>query len=843
MKKTILLLLACVSLSVLLRAQTNLSLSQVEVVPRSESLDANFTRYEIVALDLDAWTAAANLPTEETFSFQLQGLTSKLDFSLNRWDFRAANYQRVGQGASPKEKSAQWVGREKSSGRATFTIDPNFVLGQWRENGETFHLEPLWRLKPGAARNLHVLYRAADLVESDEERCLMVDLPGAVRGNVAEGAAAGARNKQVGMCLRVELALASDFELFQQIGSVSTVENFMLGVLANTQTDYDDAFDDELALTVVATYIATSEATDPWSNTTLAADNDDPDAGILPDFRDWGQAGNFGVEFDVASLWTGRDLDDSTVGVAYIGGLCSSGGEYNVLQNFNNSAVLLRVLWSHELGHNFSARHDITTGFIMSPSVNSTTMWSPISINDVNNFYPGLGCLDECPPEGPPTAAFLAPYQQVYEGSQTPFFNQSTGSVDNLAWSFPGGNPTSSTDLYPVVEYPTAGNYQASLTVSNAFGSTTSQVLIEVTDDDTNPKVFLFENFESGFGNLTVENPDLANTWGVDDAIGNLGERAAFVNNYDNNRVGQPDRLQLPVQDFSKFVSPVLELEYAYRRFNADFKDQLIVRASSNGTDFLEVFFGDEGGSQNFATGPDEQARFFPESAGDWCFEGPGCLSVDLSAFAGVATVYIEIENRNGWGNQMWVDNVALLAQPIFVLPVEWLSFSASLKGKTAELQWSVMQDEAHVGFQVERSEDGVAWESLSWLPAQGPAGEADYFSLDPTIRPGQTYFYRLRQEDIDGAFSYSTIQEVRLDDGQPAALLPNPAGEKARVMSSFSTGHYELLDLKGSILQRGILQEGLGELSLEDTPAGVYFVRLLPAAKGEVAVLRLVRQ
>ncbi|MEM9528322.1 MAG: M12 family metallo-peptidase [Bacteroidota bacterium] len=841
--KKIMLLLAFASLSTLMRAQTTLLLSQIESPLSHDYLDDHFDRYKIVALDLAAWGAATDVSDGKPLTVQLEGLSGKLDFSLQRWDFRAANYQRPGRSASPKGKSAQWIGRAKSGGRATFTIDPNFILGQWHANGETFHLEPLWRLQPDAARNLHVLYRTKDMVASEEERCLSVDLPSTVRGNVVEGAAAGARNKQVGMCLTVDLALASDFELFQQIGSVSTVENFMLGVLMNTQTDYDDAFDDELSFSVVATYIATSEATDPWSNTTLAADNDDPDAGILPDFADWGDAGNFGVDFDVASLWTGRDLDGTTVGVAYRSGLCSSGGRYNVLQNFTTSATFLRVLWSHELGHNFSAVHDVTTGFIMSPSVNSTSMWSPISINTVNNFYSGLSCLDVCPPEDPPTAAFLAPYQQVFEGSQIPFFDQSTGSIDDLEWSFPGGNPTSSTEQYPVVEYPNSGRYQAFLTVSNAFGATTSQVLINVTNDETTPKVFLFENFETGFGNLTVQNLDRGNTWGLGQPIGNLGLQAAFVNNYDNNVPGEPDRLQLPVQDLTMFVSPTLELEYAYRRFNANFKDQLIIRASTNGRDFQEVFIGDEDGSQNFATGPDEEARFFPESAADWCFEGPGCLSVDLSDYAGFGTVYLEIENRNGWGNLMWIDNVALLAQPIFVLPVEWLSFSAVANGKTAALSWEVVQDEAHLGFQVERSEDGAAWKDMDWVPARETIGEIAYTSVDPTVRSGQTYFYRLRQEDADGRFSYSAIREVRLAGEPSAAIFPNPAQESVWIQSSFARGQYELLDLKGAVLQRGQLQEGARQVSLFGVPAGVYLVRILAAAKNEVEVRRLVRQ
>ena len=59
-----------------------------------------------------------------------------------------------------------------------------------------------------------------------------------------------------------------------------------------------------------------------------------------------------------------------------------------------------------------------------------------------------------------------SPLQVIYSST-------STGDVETYAWSFPGGNPISSTEMNPVVTYSTPGVYDAELIVTNAIGSDT----------------------------------------------------------------------------------------------------------------------------------------------------------------------------------------------------------------------------------------------------------------------------------------------------------------------------------------------------------------------------------
>ena len=479
--------------------------------------------------------------------------------------------------------------------------------------------------------------------------------------NHANNRAFGPTQRLVGECLLVELALASDFELYQDFGNNATsVENFMLNNLANVQTDYDDEFADEIRFEVVTTYIATCNATscDPWTNSTASGT-------LLNSFGNWAEAGGFGgVNFDVATLWTGRNINGGTIGVAWLSGLCVEDFRYNTCENFSSNSQTLRVLWSHELGHNFGSNHDNSGGFIMSPSVNTSTTWSTQSQNAINSLVANANCLSSCGTSAPPTAFIEAAVQDACTGSYVAYFDESAGNVTSRFWDFPGGDPSFSTDPHPIVFYENPGFYNAFLSVENAQGSDFANFDVAIELDENFRKVIHYANFEDGFDGWFVENPDNSITWERLAVDGNLGDFALYVDNYDYNAQGQTDGLVSPSFNFSAEAEINLELEYAYARFNSGARDQLRIYVSTNGGNTFPdlIFEGDETGGGNFATANDQTGEFTPGTTADWCAAGPGCINLDLSAYAGQSDVAILIENVNGWGNNMYVDNVAVTA-------------------------------------------------------------------------------------------------------------------------------------------------------------------------------------
>ncbi|MBK8425764.1 MAG: hypothetical protein IPL27_07185 [Lewinellaceae bacterium] len=244
----------------------------------------------------------------------------------------------------------------------------------------------------------------------------------------------------ISACYQLDLAIASDRSMYDKYGSsVTNVQNHNIGVINNVEGDYSGEFNHDIQFNIVTQVVISG--TDPWSNTTVAGD-------LLDEFRDWGNSGGFGMQFDLGEMWTNRNFDGSTIGIAWEGAVCTS-FRYHLLQDFTSNSQQLRCMTSHEIGHNFSCGHDPENGsscppnFIMCPFVSTTSNWSTTSRNEVNSFLVGLinnGCLSACSGGGtPPTANFNWSPNPACQSQTVQFTDMSTGTVNTRSWTFQGG--------------------------------------------------------------------------------------------------------------------------------------------------------------------------------------------------------------------------------------------------------------------------------------------------------------------------------------------------------------------------------------------------------------------
>lgn len=118
------------------------------------------------------------------------------------------------------------------------------------------------------------------------------------------------------------------------------------------------------------------------------------------------QFGNFtnSSAFDhpgVAHLFTGRNLNGSTVGIAFLSSLCNARFGIGV-DEIRGGGTAGALLVAHELGHNFGAPHDNQSGslcastpgnFIMNPSLNNQDQFSPCSLQQMQPVVNGASCI------------------------------------------------------------------------------------------------------------------------------------------------------------------------------------------------------------------------------------------------------------------------------------------------------------------------------------------------------------------------------------------------------------------------------------------------------------------
>jgi hypothetical protein len=115
-------------------------------------------------------------------------------------------------------------------------------------------------------------------------------------------------------------------------------------------------------------------------------------------------------------------------------------------------------------------------------------------------------------------------------------------------------------------------------------------------------------------------------------------------------------------------------------------------------------------------------------------------------------------------------------------LPVELTTFNATVKNTSTSdvvvLEWRTVGESNNLGFDVERSLDGKSFLRMGFVAGAGSTNLAQgYTFTDPKVEVG-TYFYRLKQIDRNGSFTYSDIREVEVTAPQRYELtqnFPNP--------------------------------------------------------------------
>ncbi len=115
----------------------------------------------------------------------------------------------------------------------------------------------------------------------------------------------------------------------------------------------------------------------------------------------------------------------------------------------------------------------------------------------------------------------------------------------------------------------------------------------------------------------------------------------------------------------------------------------------------------------------------------------------------------------------------------VVALPVELLFFEVTkLEGRVARIDWRTNTEQNNDFFIVQRSHDGFIWSDF--LKVNGAGNSLlpiDYLAFDENLEIGITY-YRLKQVDFDGAFTFSNIRHVQYssDGNQNIIIYPNPS-------------------------------------------------------------------
>ncbi|MGD1893845.1 MAG: choice-of-anchor J domain-containing protein [Cyclobacteriaceae bacterium] len=149
-----------------------------------------------------------------------------------------------------------------------------------------------------------------------------------------------------------------------------------------------------------------------------------------------------------------------------------------------------------------------------------------------------------------------------------------------------------------------------------------------------------------------VVNPDSSITWETTEAAGNgFNNLAVGIRNNQYPEVGAKDRLVSPSLDFTNTFEASMFFEVSYAQFSENYVDTLNILVSTDCGTTYELVSQLEG--VTLSAGLTSDSEWVPQQASDW-----HQVFVDLSRFAGEPDVRVAFESVNGYGNNIYVDDV-----------------------------------------------------------------------------------------------------------------------------------------------------------------------------------------
>ncbi len=167
---------------------------------------------------------------------------------------------------------------------------------------------------------------------------------------------------------------------------------------------------------------------------------------------------------------------------------------------------------------------------------------------------------------------------------------------------------------------------------------------------------------------------------------------------------------------------------------------------------------------------------------------------------------------------------------PSVPLPIELLSFEAIPNDDVVNLFWSTASEINNSYFIVERSKDGYYWNDI--LEVEGAGNSTviiEYEDTDYEPLLGLSY-YRLRQVDFDGEFTYSSIEVVNFENETKNSIIayPNPAKDIITFVGNIND--YNIFNMIGQNVQLKVdllsNENGLLKLNIGSLSSGVYILK-----------------
>jgi hypothetical protein len=190
---------------------------------------------------------------------------------------------------------------------------------------------------------------------------------------------------------------------------------------------------------------------------------------------------------------------------------------------------------------------------------------------------------------------------------------------------------------------------------------------------------------------------------------------------------------------------------------------------------------------------------------------------------------YYKIFEYNGSAAPVYNTSAALSGSVATgTLPVTWLYFNATQKSDKVVLNWGTSAEMNSAYFIVERSSNGIDFKEAGRVNASNNSVVDQHYSFNDAVTAEQKLYYRLKQTDKDGTYSYSKIVSVQTEGQATAHIQPNPVQQSFRVQLPDNTQNAVLAiyNAAGMLMNKQTINN-MQQVNVQQLSAGVYYLHI----------------
>jgi len=164
-------------------------------------------------------------------------------------------------------------------------------------------------------------------------------------------------------------------------------------------------------------------------------------------------------------------------------------------------------------------------------------------------------------------------------------------------------------------------------------------------------------------------------------------------------------------------------------------------------------------------------------------------------------------------------------------LPIELESFDVEIFGENLVMvSWITLTETENDYFTIERSLDGRNWIILSNIQGAGNSSNRLSYAFEDRNPYAGTSYYRLKQTDFNGAYSYFDIETVTIKVPNSLVVYPNPATSQITILSKYLNDQevkfYNSLGHEVNVVINET-SDTKKSFQTEELLPGIYFVRV----------------